>query len=127
MAEKKRVLIVDDEEAYAEILRDRLVFEGFDVEIAMDGEKGYAALKSGGFDAALIDLMMPGIDGFELIAKVRAEGGRLAEMPLAVVTAYGDLFPQQKRQALGNIVVLHKPYDIDKFLQTLRELLAERA
>jgi DNA-binding response OmpR family regulator len=124
MTAKKRILIVDDEEAYAEILRDRLIFEGYEAEIALDGEKGLDALRSGGFDAALIDLMMPGIDGFELIARLRAEGGAMAKIPLAVVTAYGDLFPQQKRHLLGGVVVLHKPYDISEFLETLRGLLA---
>ena len=124
MTEKKRILIVDDEEAYAGILKDRLNFEGFDAEIALDGQGGLAALKSGQFDAALIDLMMPGIDGFELIRRIRSEGGALATMPLMVVTAYGDMFPKEKRKALGRVKLLQKPYDTEEFLDSLKEIIS---
>lgn len=70
---KKRILVVEDEkdirDLYAEILKN----EGFDVSVACNGEEGYSAMYEGGFDLILLDIMLPKLDGFKILEKLKKE------------------------------------------------------
>jgi DNA-binding response OmpR family regulator len=124
MEKKKRILIVDDERSYAEALKERLAFEGYEVDVAPDGEAGLEAMRRTRFDLVLLDLMMPRVNGFDLIEAVRSEGEHMAEVPILVVTAYGDLFSEEKRKAIGEVHVFLKPYNIKKFLKKIEEMMS---
>ncbi|MFB0919969.1 MAG: response regulator, partial [Oscillospiraceae bacterium] len=69
----KKILIIEDDSAIAAIERDYLEIEHFQVEIAADGTKGLEKAKNGGFDLILLDLMLPGIDGFTVCRRLREE------------------------------------------------------
>jgi DNA-binding response OmpR family regulator len=79
-----RILIVEDESAIAVLLRDDLALEGYDVEIVGDGEAATAAAASRCFDLAILDVMLPGKDGFEVCRELRGAGQR---MPIIMLTA----------------------------------------
>ena len=69
----KRILIVEDEESIADLERDYLELSGFQVEVANDGETGLNKALKGEFDLIILDLMLPGVDGFEICREVRSQ------------------------------------------------------
>jgi DNA-binding response OmpR family regulator len=79
-----RILIVEDELSIATLLRDDLALEGHEVDIVSDGEAAIAALAPGRFDLAILDVMLPGKDGFEVCRALRGAGLR---MPIIMLTA----------------------------------------
>jgi len=79
-----RILIVEDEPAIAGLLRDDLVLEGYEVQIVGDGEAATAAAASSRFDLAILDVMLPGKDGFDVCRELRSAGER---MPIIMLTA----------------------------------------
>jgi DNA-binding response OmpR family regulator len=79
-----KILLVDDEVPFVRLLQQRLEGQGHDVETATDGEAGLARAKDGAFDVAVVDVMLPGIDGFELTTRLRATG---SDLPVLMLTA----------------------------------------
>jgi len=79
-----RILIVEDELSIATLLGDDLALDGYDVEIVGDGESAIAAAAARRFDLALLDVMLPGKDGFDVCRELRASGQR---MPIIMLTA----------------------------------------
>jgi DNA-binding response OmpR family regulator len=67
-----RILVVDDEPHIRRVLDAMLGMEGFDVVLSSDGSEGLRALASGGIDLVILDLIMPGANGLEVLAKIRA-------------------------------------------------------
>ena len=80
---KKRILIVEDEKNIADILDYNVQKQGYDTEVAYDGEKGLALALSGGFDLILLDVMLPKMDGFEICRRVRER----LDTPIIMLTA----------------------------------------
>lgn len=80
------LLLVDDDVELAEMLREYLLHDGFDVSLAHDGESGARAALSGRYDLAILDVMMPGMNGVDVLARIRASG----ELPVIMLTARGD-------------------------------------
>jgi hypothetical protein len=76
MSEPWRILVVDDETHLADGIRENLEAEGYETDVAYDGEQGYEKLKRSHFDLALVDVMMPKMDGLELCAQLRRDGAR---------------------------------------------------
>jgi len=79
-----RILIVEDESAIAGLLRDDLVLEGYEVQIVGDGEAATAAVASSPFDLVILDVMLPGKDGFDVCREMRHAG---LAMPIIMLTA----------------------------------------
>ena len=79
----KRILIVEDDGAIAAIERDYLMLSDFQVDIAATGPEGLAMGRSGGYDLILLDLMLPGLDGFALCSTLR----ETLDIPILMVTA----------------------------------------
>ena len=79
----KKILIIEDDNDIAEIERDYLELGGFSVTIRTDGESGLAEAKNGGYDLVLLDLMLPGKDGFTVCRELRAA----SDVPILLVTA----------------------------------------
>ena len=68
-----KILIVEDEEAIADLEKDYLELSGFQVEVATDGETGLKRAMEGEFDLYILDLMLPGVDGFDICRQIRNE------------------------------------------------------
>ena len=81
-----KILIVEDEESIADLEKDYLELSGFEVEVANDGQTGLDKALFGDFDLVILDLMLPGVDGFEICRKVRAE----KNTPIIMVSAKKD-------------------------------------
>jgi DNA-binding NtrC family response regulator len=123
MARTGRVLVVDDEvnarTALAELLRD----EGYDVETAADAFKGLGKHESFGPHVVITDLKMPGMDGIELVKKLRA-----AEEPAAVIvmTAFGAVETAVEAMRAGAVDYLTKPLNFDELLVVLDKALEQQ-
>ena len=81
-----KILIVEDELAIAELEKDYLELSGFEVEVAADGQLGLNKALTEDFDLVILDLMLPGVDGFEICRQVRAE----KNTPIIMVSAKKD-------------------------------------
>jgi DNA-binding response OmpR family regulator len=86
MVQHHRILVVDDEADVREVVQLNLGREGFDVATAPDGESALELLRQGTFEAAIVDVMMPGMDGLELCRAIRREP-RLRNLPVLILTA----------------------------------------
>jgi len=118
-----KVLIVEDERHLADGLRFNLEAEGYEVVIAGDGDLALELLAAGGFDAVVLDVMLPGSDGFEVARTMR---GRADYTPVLMLTARG-----RPEDVLGGFEAgaddyLAKPFDLEIFLARLKGLLRRR-
>ena len=86
MSEKKRILVVDDEPDFAGIVQQNLEKEGFEVEVAYDGDEGLEKIHTNPPDAIVLDVMMPGKDGYQVCSELKADD-RYADIPIILLTA----------------------------------------
>ena len=115
-----KILIIEDEEHIAEGLRFNLEAEGFDAMIAGTGEAGLKALASDKFDAVVLDVMLPGINGFEVAKKLRSEKNYV---PVLMLTARGRPEDVLNGFEAGADDYLPKPFELAIFLARLNGLL----
>ena len=118
-----KVLIVEDEEHLADGLRFNLEAEGYEAVIAGDGETALDLLGAGGFDAVVLDVMMPGVDGFEVARTMRL---RDDYTPVLMLTARGRPEDVLSGFEAGADDYLAKPFDLEIFLARLNGLLRRR-
>jgi len=116
-----RILIVEDNEDARESLRLLLELDGHEVMTAVSGEEGLDQARSYEFMIALVDLGLPGIDGFEVARRLRATA-RGAELRLVAVSGYGQPLDRKRAQAAGFDAHLVKPVDTDYLRTVLAEL-----
>jgi two-component system alkaline phosphatase synthesis response regulator PhoP len=86
MSDKKRILVVDDEPDFAGIVQQNLEKEGFEVDVAYDGEEGLEKVKANPPDAIVLDVMMPGKDGYQVCSELKADE-QFADIPIILLTA----------------------------------------
>jgi len=118
-----RILVVDDEEGLREFLSQALLGAGHVVETACDGEEALALLAKQGFDLVLTDLKMPGVDGLEVLRRVRADQ---PETEVVVLTAHGSVETAVEAMRLGAFDFLQKPFSGPDELRLLAERALER-
>lgn len=114
-----RVLLIDDDQNLAEMIRDYLQDNGFVVTIAGDGGNGLALQRKGTFDAILLDLMLPDIDGLEICRTLRSRDNT----PVLMLTAKGDPMDRIVGLELGADDYLPKPFEPRELLARLRAIL----
>lgn len=115
-----KILIVEDEELLAEGLRALLELRGFEVELVFDGESGAEYAETGIYDLLILDVMMPGLDGFSLARRVRA---RRVTTPILMLTAKGGLRDRIDGLNAGADYYLTKPFDNRELLTCINALL----
>ena len=118
---KNKVLVVEDDRDTQELIRHLLSAAGFDVLTADDGERALGALKHFRPDLILTDLMMPHVSGMELIRCVKEEP-MYADIPVVVITAYGDR-DKGAAAAAGAVTVLDKPAAIHNIADMISDLV----
>ena len=101
-----RILIIEDDSDIAEIERDYLKLSGFEVELCADGISGLEAARSGGFELLILDLMMPGLDGFAICRELRAE----SDIPIIMVTARREDVDKIRGFGFGADDYVEKPF-----------------
>jgi two-component system KDP operon response regulator KdpE len=114
-----RVLVVDDEPQIRRALRVALGGHGYQVELAEDGEAALVAIATHVPDLIVLDLMLPGVDGLEVVRQTR----QWSEVPIIVLSARGDERDKVTALDLGADDYLTKPFGVDELLARLRSLL----
>jgi len=114
-----RILIVDDDEELAGLLSELLTREGFRVDMQHDGLKGLAAALGGGYDLMVLDVMLPGLDGFEILRRVRRE----SRMPVLMLTARGEDEDRIIGLELGADDYLPKPFNTRELVARVRAIM----
>jgi DNA-binding response OmpR family regulator len=115
-----RVLLIDDDARLAELLDGYMTPQGVVVVHANGGQAGLAALAGGGFDAVLLDVMMPGLDGLAVLRKLRDAGHRI---PVIMLTARGDEADRVVGLELGADDYVAKPFSPRELLARIRAVL----
>ena len=114
----KRILVIDDEESIRDLLTDYLESKGFDVVTSPDGESGLARLKESRFDLFLLDLMMPGMSGMDVLRETVSEK---IEVPSIIITAHASVQTAVEAVKLGAFDYISKPFDLeDIYLAIMR-------
>jgi DNA-binding response OmpR family regulator len=119
-----RILVVEDDEKSRRLLTDVLGYHGYDVAAFDTGERGLEEALSRAPDAALLDIQLPGISGFDVLAALRAAAA-CARLPVVAVTASVMDHDRKKILAAGFDAYVSKPVNIRELLATLTLLLAK--
>ena len=118
-----KILIIEDDISITEIERDYLELNGFSVESAQDGTSGLARGLSGGFDLILLDLMLPGVDGFTVCRKLREK----LDIPILMVTARQEDIDKIRGLGLGADDYIEKPFSPGVLVARVKAHLARYA
>ena len=117
--DKPRILIVDDDENIAELISLYLNKECFDTEIAGDGETALTLVDSYDPDLILLDIMLPGMDGYEVCQQIR----RTKETPIIMLSAKGEVFDKVLGLKMGADDYIIKPFDSNEMVARVRAVL----
>jgi two-component system, OmpR family, KDP operon response regulator KdpE len=119
---RERVLVVDDEAPIRRALRTALAGHGYEIAVAEDGEAALATIATWAPDAVVLDLMMPGTDGFEVVRQTRT----WSSVPIVVLSVRGEERSKVEALDLGADDYLTKPFGMDELLARLRAVLRRR-
>ncbi|MBU0514884.1 MAG: sigma-54 dependent transcriptional regulator [Proteobacteria bacterium] len=119
-----RIMVVDDELAMRESLAAWLVKDGFEVATADGGEQALALMKQTPFDLVFVDIKMPGMDGLELLRRLRADH---PETYAIIITAYGSIDTAVEAMKLGATDYLVKPFDPEQLMVLIDKTLQHKA
>jgi DNA-binding response OmpR family regulator len=104
-----KILIIEDDKFLRELIAKKLIEEGFNVDEAVDGEEGLRKSKEGNPDLILLDLILPGIDGFEILAKIK-EDPETKSIPVIILSNLGQKEDIEKGLKLGAFDYLVKAH-----------------
>lgn len=119
MVSKQRVLIVDDDNNIAELVSLYLTKECFETMIVGDGESALTAVESFNPNLILLDLMLPGIDGYQVCREVRAK----SQTPIIMLSAKGEIFDKVLGLELGADDYIEKPFDSKELVARVKAVL----
>jgi two-component system cell cycle response regulator DivK len=120
----KRILVVEDTEDNRQIVRDLLTSVGYELIEAVDGVEGVAAAEREDPDLILMDIQLPGIDGYEATRRIRAIPA-LATTPIIAVTSYALSGDEAKTREAGCDAYVAKPFSPRQLLAKIREFLPD--
>lgn len=118
------VLVVDDDATIREYVADLLEMEGYDVRFAVDGQSALVAIQANRPDCVLLDVMMPGMSGHEVLAEIRRSDGG-SQLPVVMVTAAAGEAQSWEAWTGGVDFFLAKPIDAEHLLRVLDYLASE--
>jgi len=122
MAEKRKILVVDDEDALRTVLSAELNSEGYDVATAADGMEALAELQKSKFDLVLLDIKMPNMNGFEVLKVIKE---KYTGTKVIMLTGFADLKNAIESKKLGAEDFVSKPYDLVDLLTTIDRVMSE--
>jgi two-component system response regulator CpxR len=122
-ARTNRVLIIDDDEELCELVTEYLRREGMNTDVVHDGEGGTQRAQSGEYSVVVLDVMLPGIGGFEVLRRLRATRGATSRLPVLMLTARGDEVDRVLGLELGADDYLAKPFSSRELVARLRAIL----
>ena len=119
----ERLLLIEDDASIREIVSIGLKAAGFRVVTAIDGQQGLATARSGGFDAVILDVMLPSLDGFEVCREIR----KFSRIPVVMLTARTDLIDVVVGLESGADDYVKKPFELPELTARLRAVLRRAA
>ena len=119
----ERLLLIEDDASIREIVSIGLKAAGFRVVTAIDGQQGLASARSGGFDAVILDVMLPSLDGFEVCREIR----KFSRIPIVMLTARTDLIDVVVGLESGADDYVKKPFELPELTARLRAVLRRAA
>ena len=122
MKKKPRILVADDDAFIRRPLEWILSQEGFTAETARDGDECMEALRNNPPDLLILDVMMPGLDGFEICRRMK-DDPKLRQIPVILLSARGREHDRERGMALGAAEYMTKPYSPTDLMQRIRGLL----
>ena len=122
MSEEQEILIVDDEDEIRTVLRLTLTRAGYDVREAEDGESALESIQDNLPDLILLDVLMPGMDGFEVCRRIRG-GTETAHIPILMLSAKTDTRSRQEGMRAGATKYLTKPIAPDQLIRHVADVL----
>lgn len=114
-----KILVVDDDKKITALLKRALIFEGYEVEAAEEGEEGLRIADDWQPDLVVMDILMPGMDGWEMCRRLRA----VSDVPILMLTAKDDIADRVRGLDLGADDYLVKPFALEELLARVRSLL----
>ena len=121
MKESHRIAVVEDDPAIGPMLSKILEMEGFDVTVISDGRSALSALSTGRYDAAVLDVMLPGMDGITILRQIRPGNQQL---PILVLTAKTDNVTTWEGWRAGANYLMNKPFDPEELVRILRSMIS---
>lgn len=121
--DKKKILIVEDEQRIARFLELELEYEGYDVDIAHNGRDGFEKGKSSDIDLIILDLMLPGLSGIEVCRRLR----QTSDVPIIMLTAKDDISDKVTGLDIGADDYMTKPFAVEELLARIRVLLKRKS
>ncbi len=119
-----KVLLVDDEEEFVATLAERLSLRGIEAQIATEGEGALGILEKERFSVIVLDVMMPGLGGLEVLQRIQ---GRGIETPVILLTGHGSTKDGIEGMRYGAFDYLMKPIDIDELISKMKEAVDRSA
>ena len=119
MAIKQKILIVDDDNNIAELISLYLMKECFDTEIVNDGESALTKISTFNPDLILLDIMLPGMDGYQVCREVRAK----SSIPIIMLSAKGEVFDKVLGLELGADDYIEKPFESKEMVARVKAVL----
>src|SRR5689334_22400362 len=120
---KPRILVIDDEAAVRDSLKMTLEYDGNDVTLAATGEEGVKLIEREAPDLVFLDVKMPGMDGLEVLQKVRQF---VDATPIVVISGHGDISTAVEATRLGAFDFIEKPLERERVLVTVRNAVDSR-
>jgi DNA-binding NtrC family response regulator len=118
-----RILLVDDEEEFVTTLSERMEMRGFDASVAFDGQKAMETLKTRVPDVMVLDLRMPGIDGMEVLERVKKTN---PEAQVIILTGHGSYKDEEQARRLGAFDYLQKPVGVDTLVKSIQKAYQQK-
>ena len=122
MANSKRILVAEDSSVIQNITRKVLQFQNYEIISVKNGKQVLDRLENEDFDAILLDINMPVMDGMECAKKVRNLGGSKAQIPIIAITGNAKNYSMEDFKAVGINEYLPKPLDFDNLVNTVNKM-----
>ncbi len=119
-----KILLVEDEEKLARFVELELKHEGYEVDKAFDGREGLEKAEGGGYDLLLLDIMLPGLNGLEVLRRLRKAGN---SMPVIMLTARDAVMDKVTGLDMGADDYVTKPFSIEELLARIRASLRKQS
>ena len=119
----EKILLVDDEKDFLDVMSERIQARGMDVTTAESAEKALESVESGGYDAIILDLMMPGMDGLQTLKAIKKKN---PDLQVILLTGHATVEKGIEAMKLGAMDFLEKPADLDKLTEIIKKAQARK-
>jgi DNA-binding response OmpR family regulator len=118
----KKILIIEDEESTLEVLHCNITRRGYDVKVAKNGEDGLVKMRNYSPDVVLLDIKLPGIDGWEVLQRINSTG--LVQVKIIVISAATQKSDRIRAKSQNVSLFIAKPFDLPLLLGSIAQLIS---